>query len=297
MARRIQSIPGNAALLLFGADGALVNFSRPGPVPAIDAADRDFFTHFRDQNDPNLYIGKPVIGRVTGSWAIFPARRVVSPNGRFLGLIVAVIDITYLQSFYQAVLTYQDQGVTILRGDGMVLARQPDPHQASIGTLMPKKSPWYGVVARNGGTYRSPGFFGAPTSIVAVRPVHNYPVVVDVIISERQALAAWRDTAKSKALSTVVAVLSFVALFWLLSRRFRQQQLLNESLNERNSELRLSKAQLARTSDEFGVTLASMDQGLLMVDSGGVVAVCNQRAIELLDLPPDLMATRPGSRP
>ncbi len=291
MVRRVQSVPGDAALLLFGADGALINYTRQGPVPAINAADRDFFKHFRDHDDSNLYIGTPVKGRVTGVWTIFPARRVLASDGRFLGLIAAAIDIGYLQGFYQA--TYKDQGVTLLRSDGVVLARYPDPKQVSIGTSMPAKSPWYGVVARNGGTYRSPGFFGAPPSIVAVRTVHDYPMVVDVVISESQALTAWRDAARSKAIAALIAVFSFIALFWSLSRRFGQQLLLSDRLTERNAELQASEAKLAQTSGELETTLASMDQGLIMVDPDGVVAVCNRRAFELLDLPTDLMALRP----
>ena len=37
-----------------------------------------------------------------------------------------------------------------------------------------------------------------------------------------------------------------------------------------------------------------MDQGLVMVDSPGAVAVSNQRAIEFLDLPVEFMASRPS---
>lgn len=80
--------------------------------------------------------------------------------------------------------------------------------------------------------------------------------------------------------------------FWSLSRQFGQQLLLNDRLTERNAELQASKAKLAQTSGELETTLASMDQGLIMVDPDGVVAVCNRRAFELLDLPADLMALR-----
>jgi PAS domain S-box-containing protein len=41
-------------------------------------------------------------------------------------------------------------------------------------------------------------------------------------------------------------------------------------------------------------TLESMDQGLIMVDREGIVQLCNQRAIELLDLPADLMRSKPS---
>jgi PAS domain-containing protein len=127
-------------------------------------------------------------------------------------------------------------------------------------------------------------------SIVAVKTVHDYPMVVDVIISERQALTAWRDAARSKAIAALIAVFSFI-VFWSLSRQFGQQLLLNDRLTERNAELQASTAKLA--SGELETTLASMDQGLIMVDPDGVVAVCNRRAFELLDLPADLMALRP----
>lgn len=41
-------------------------------------------------------------------------------------------------------------------------------------------------------------------------------------------------------------------------------------------------------------TLDNMDQGLLLIGADGNVPVCNQRAMELLDLPPSLMAGRPA---
>lgn len=43
-------------------------------------------------------------------------------------------------------------------------------------------------------------------------------------------------------------------------------------------------------------TLDSMDQGLIKVDAGGVVRVCNERALALLDLPRDMMQAQPSYR-
>jgi len=42
------------------------------------------------------------------------------------------------------------------------------------------------------------------------------------------------------------------------------------------------------------MTLAAMDQGVMMVDANGLVAVCNERASALLDLPPPLMTGKPA---
>ena len=41
------------------------------------------------------------------------------------------------------------------------------------------------------------------------------------------------------------------------------------------------------------ITLDHMDQGLMMFDEHGTVQVCNRRAIELLDLPAELMTAKP----
>lgn len=44
----------------------------------------------------------------------------------------------------------------------------------------------------------------------------------------------------------------------------------------------------------LNAVLEHVDQGILMVDADGYVAVCNQRAIDLLGLPPDLMRSHPS---
>lgn len=57
---------------------------------------------------------------------------------------------------------------------------------------------------------------------------------------------------------------------------------------------RESEAQLNRKSSMLEFTLERMDQGLIMVSADHVVELCNRRAMELLDLPEALMASRPS---
>ncbi|GJD95872.1 PAS domain S-box protein [Methylobacterium iners] len=53
---------------------------------------------------------------------------------------------------------------------------------------------------------------------------------------------------------------------------------------------------LRRKTTLLEATLANMDQGLILVDAHGHVAVSNRRASELLELPNDLMASGPSYR-
>src|SRR5712692_1691570 len=49
---RQETLPQANAVGLVGADGMLVNSSRSWPVPILDLSDRDYFSYFRDHNDP-----------------------------------------------------------------------------------------------------------------------------------------------------------------------------------------------------------------------------------------------------
>jgi diguanylate cyclase (GGDEF)-like protein/PAS domain S-box-containing protein len=70
----------------------------------------------------------------------------------------------------------------------------------------------------------------------------------------------------------------------------RQQQRLADA--ERRA--RASEDELQRKSRLLEATLERMEQGVMMVNAERVVEVCNRRAIELLGLPPELMAGRPS---
>ena len=69
----------------------------------------------------------------------------------------------------------------------------------------------------------------------------------------------------------------------------QQQELI---LAERRA--RDSQSLLREKSRMLEATLERMEQGVMMVNAQRVVEVCNRRAIELLGLPPELMASRPS---
>jgi diguanylate cyclase (GGDEF)-like protein len=69
----------------------------------------------------------------------------------------------------------------------------------------------------------------------------------------------------------------------------QQQQLLAAERRARESE-----ALLSQKSALLEATLERMEQGLMMVNAERVVEVCNRRAMQLLDLPEALMASRPS---
>ena len=65
------------------------------------------------------------------------------------------------------------------------------------------------------------------------------------------------------------------------------------ALKRQQRQLLLTEQKVRSSEALLKSTLERMEQGIMMVSADGIVEVCNRRAIELLDLPPELMASQP----
>lgn len=236
LAGRQESLPQANAIGLVGVDGTLINTSRLWPVPVLDVSDRDYFRYFRDHDDAGVFIGAPVRNRLSGAWTSFLARRVSGPREEFLGVLLAVIDVQYFEDFYQAI-SPQGGSVVIFRGDGTMIARYPHLEN-KMGEKLASESPWYEMVAKGGGTYRTPGYVDGIARVVSVHPLHDYPLVVTVTISKDAALADWRRQSILIAIAALGAAIGFAILFRALAARSRK--------------LEYQTAELATTADALG---------------------------------------------
>ena len=82
---------------------------------------------------------------------------------------------------------------------------------------------------------------------------------------------------------------SFTVHVDITSLKRQQHQLVGAERRARQSE-----EQLAGKSRLLEATLERMEQGVMMVNPARIVEVCNRRAIELLGLPAELMASKPS---
>jgi PAS domain S-box-containing protein len=221
---RVKNLPQATAIGLVGPDGWLMNGSRFWPTPTIDLSDREYYQHFRDHDDPGLFISPPARDFVSGRLTFFLGRRVNGPNGEFAGIVLGLADAQYLQDFYSAI-SSTDETIALFRHDGTLLARHPRV-EAMIDTQIPSTSPWYATVANGGGTLRTPGFFSGTPMIISARPLSEYPLVINVGVAETTAFAGWRRETVVITLAALCASIGFVTLFAALasrSRRLEQQ--------------------------------------------------------------------------
>jgi hypothetical protein len=250
---RLAGLPQANAFTLLRADGHMSASSRSELRSDLDFSDRDYYRHFIEHDDAGPFISAPVTSRVTGTPTIYLARRIQSADHKLLGLAVGVIDLQYLIDFYRAIELPLGESVTLLRRDGLVLARYPDPTH-EVGNYMPASSPWYELSAGDGGTYRSPGFFLLVRAIVSVRPLHTWPLVVDVAMRESEALVEWRRQATMIGIGGIGVSCGFAVLFGVIGQQFRRKAERAVQLTKTAEALRASEQRVldfARMSTDF----------------------------------------------
>jgi signal transduction histidine kinase/CheY-like chemotaxis protein len=301
----MKNLPQALALSLIDADGRTVVSSWSWPSVRTDESDRDYVRYLRTHPEATSYVGVAARSRSAGEWSIFLARRVSGPTGELLGIVVAPLALRYFEEFYQAISLMDGSSVSILRRDGVSLLRYPHDENA-IGAEIPADSIWFQLVTSGGGHFLSQGSAAEAASYIAVQPLRDYPLVVDVSVTHDAALAEWRHEAISIVLGALAIVLAILLLFQVLTRQFRRLATSEQTLGQKNADLertqlrlQLQATELRRTADALTqsehliaeksavleTTLEFMGQGIMMVAADRTVAVCNQRTIEMLGLP------------
>jgi diguanylate cyclase (GGDEF)-like protein len=294
LARRMLDLPQSSGVGIFDAEGHYVNTSRIWPVPEVSFADRGYFQHLAHATDSAVYVSEPIANRSRdGMPTVILARRLTAPDGTFLGVVYAGMSLRYYDALFARTGLRDGTGVTILRDDGIFLVNYPVSDGLS-GMRMPGNSKWYETLRAGGGHYFSPGIIDTMGDrLVSVHPLNAYPIVVDVRRLESAALARWRRQAEAIGFGAVMVTFGFALLLRALIRQIAIIEASRARIREQVDAAGESEARLAAQTALLETTLEHMDQGLMMVDAAGMVAVCNRRVIEILELPPAMMMAHP----
>ena len=216
LTERLSHLSNATLIALIDDNGRLVSSTNKWPLPPTDLSDHENFRHFKINDDKGIYIADPLTDRFKGDKIVLFSKRFDSPNNVFVGMISVGVKLSYFEQVYNSINSLPDQTFALLRTDGTVILRHPDPKDRA-GETMPARSPWHRLVEKGGGTYRSPGYFDNVARHVAVRPLTDYPLVIDVAVSESAALASWRNHAMFIGIGTLLALICSVLLLRMLS--------------------------------------------------------------------------------
>ena len=279
---RRQRLTQTDFVALVDADGQLVNTSRVWPSPAVGLTDRDYYRHLSTTRGPTLFVSELVVNRVSGLRTVLFSKRLEARDGAFLGLILIGVRAAYFEHMYRSIHSVRDQSLALTRTDGTVLVRYPS--NDTRPTKIAANSPWYRVITQGGGNYRAPGSSDGIPRLIGVRPLRDYPLAVNVSVTEESALARWRHRALLIGIGSVFAVFCSIFLLSMLISHVRRLIASESSLAEREIRLTEKSNELADVNATLDSALHDMSHGLAMFDRDENLVICNERYLQMYNL-------------
>lgn len=223
LTRHRSEMPQLAEIAFVAADGRLYAHSSSSSPTLIDLSDRDYFTQHRDSARPGLMLGLPIVSRLSGRPAFTLSCRLQDAAGRFLGVLVAMLDPDYFALLYDAASQGAGRGLALTDLDGNVLAASRQfPALAGDGSGEPTlPADARTLLGPLGGPQPSAGplqlSFTAPdnepTSATATR-VADWPMAVIDTLQPSAVLAGWHTLSSITAGATALFLLCVAGLTW-----------------------------------------------------------------------------------
>ncbi|MFO1327471.1 MAG: ATP-binding protein [Rubrivivax sp.] len=191
-----------------------------------------------------LFIGKPVLGKVSGKWTIQLSRRIDGADGRVLGVVVASLDPLYFEEIYRGVGLGTQGGVTLLGSDLTVRARVIGGRSVGMGSTIDPGAAGSPLVGEQGDYASRSRIDGVPRQFT-YRRVADYPVYIVVGRSQVEALASWRDALWMSVALTALLTAALVGSAVLFAVGVRRLESTNRALQA--SEAQAQAANRAKT--------------------------------------------------
>ena len=102
----------------------------------VDFSDREWFVAQRDRPELGLFMSKPLVSKITGSWILSFSRRYRTQNGEFAGGVTAAVPLDYFDHLLAAI-DVGPHGTVVLRDESLGLITRypavPGGKRAGVG--------------------------------------------------------------------------------------------------------------------------------------------------------------------
>ena len=186
-------------------------------------ADRDYFQALMKGDQGGLFIGQPVVGRVTPIWMLPVARAYRGADGKVAGVVVSSISLSYFNELFSSLNLGADSGVNLILSNGTIVSRYPYG-DADVGKSLAGTENMRRLLAQREGSFTGVASLDKVERFYTFRHVGDYPIVVNVAQSTRAMLAHWQTTALQLSVFALVLMVSCVGLAILFMRELAQRQ-------------------------------------------------------------------------
>jgi diguanylate cyclase (GGDEF)-like protein len=256
-------------------ENGILRASNVGPQPThpTDLSDREHFKVHIDNPADQLFISKPLVGRVSERWSVQVSRRLSNPDGSFAGVVVASLNPEHLTEFYDKIDFGSSASISLIGADGVVRSSGGTGSGFVLGQNLAGGKIFARMQSGANASFRDVDASDGEVHLVTIRKVRGEPLWVSVSTNESEIhRASWATLEINVGAGIALTLILLAAM---------EQLLRTEGAAEQKAE------QLQRT-------LENMSQGIMLVTKDQEVPIINGRCGELLDLPPEFVKTPPS---
>lgn len=243
--------------------------SRAAEQMHASAADRDYFQVHKNNDTVGLYIGAPVLGRVTGETSLPISRRLSHADGSFAGVVAGGLQLQYFRDLFSNISLGRESSVTLITTDGAVLMRWPFDAKYIGFNLNPDTL--HKLIARSpAGQFEADSELDGIHRLMVYSQIGDLPLVIGVGQSTAEIYSLWRRYVWVISISGAIFFAVIAILLIFLAREFRLR---------------------AQFEHGLAAALANMSQGLCMFDRGQRMILCNDQYLKMHGLSSELVKT------
>ena len=176
--------------VIIGPDGLMLMSSVTSSAAAVNLSDREHFRVHLDSDQDRLFVSKPILGKVTGKWAIQLTRRITNADGSFGGVIVASVDPGHFSRLYDAIDVGRNGLIALAGTDGVIRSIKGAAAQSAAQSIAPSR--FFEAIQGDTGSYEEAGPLDDVARVGSYLRVAGFPLIVSVGFAKEEILAGYR---------------------------------------------------------------------------------------------------------
>ncbi|MEJ0017067.1 MAG: PAS-domain containing protein [Acetobacteraceae bacterium] len=270
---------------------------RDGTIPDAvgnDIAGRDYFRALAERifDDGKMYISQTTMGPLVRQWHMNLARPLHDRNGVFAGVIVAGLRINAVGNFYRMASIGTHGLIAVVGLEQGRVRVAVGPHAVDPGTSIADTPMFEALAASPAATWIGRSALDGVERVHAFRHISGRDLAVVVAVDRAEALRDTRTWAIgayvfATSITALLVSLAAILIYALRATRRREAALSHDRavLASANSELALAKARADEKTMQLEATLASMSDGLAVIDGNMRLVEWNPRFPEIASIP------------
>ncbi|MGQ3046700.1 MAG: ATP-binding protein [Niveispirillum sp.] len=232
---------------IIGADGYLIDSSLGmGPEARItNYLDRAHVAVHVGQDTGSVFVGPPIVGRLSGRWSLPVSLRLNHLDGTLAGIITLAMDPFYLSAYYHKLDLGENGVVNLMGADGIIRARSSRADNgdgnSGLGQVLDDGALMSTARQTPHGVVENISSVDGIHRLLAFRQVRSYPLYALVGRALSDVLTPWWTLALRALAAATIASLGMIALFRALAVEARRRRAQSRDLSEANRLLRLGE--------------------------------------------------------